>query len=51
MLTYCNGPKEGIKLLKISYVRIFFLVSLLFVAARVHNRLGRVSNFAIAYEK
>jgi len=32
MLTYCNGTKVGIKLLKISYVRILFLVSLLFAA-------------------
>jgi len=24
MLTYCNGPKVGIKLLKISHVRISF---------------------------
>jgi len=32
MLTYCNGPKVGIKILKISFVRILFLVSLLFVA-------------------
>jgi len=31
MLTHCNRPKVSIKLLKISYVRIF-LVSLLFVA-------------------
>jgi len=31
MLTHCNRPKVGIKLLKISYVRILFLVSLLFV--------------------
>jgi len=31
MLTYCNGPKVGIKLLKLSHV-ILFLVSLLFVA-------------------
>jgi len=29
---YSNGPKVGIKLLKISYVRILFVVSLLFVA-------------------
>jgi len=32
MLTHCNRPKVVIKLLKISYVRISFLVSLLFVA-------------------
>jgi len=32
MSTYCNGPKVGIKLLKISHVRILFLVSLLVVA-------------------
>jgi len=32
MLTYCNGPKVKIKLLKISHFRILFLVSLLFVA-------------------
>jgi len=32
MLTYCNGPKVGIKLLKVSHVIILFLVSLLFVA-------------------
>jgi len=32
MLTYCIGPKVGIKLLKISHVRISFLVTLLFVA-------------------
>jgi len=32
VLTYCNGPKVGIKLLKISHVRMLFLVSLLFVA-------------------
>jgi len=32
MLTDCNGPKVGIKLLKISHVRILFLVSLLLIA-------------------
>ena len=32
MLTHCNKPKVGIKPLKISYVGILFLVSLLFVA-------------------
>jgi len=32
MLTYSNGLKVGIKLLKISHVRILFLASLLFVA-------------------
>jgi len=32
LLTYCNGPKAMFKLLKISYVKILFLVSLLFVA-------------------
>jgi len=32
ILTHCNRPKVGIKLLKISYVGILFLVSLLFVA-------------------
>jgi len=26
MLTYCNGPKVGIKLFKISHVRILFLL-------------------------
>jgi len=31
-VTYCNGPKVGIKLLKISRVKTLFLVSLLFVA-------------------
>jgi len=32
MLTHCNRPKVGIKLLKVSYVRTVFLVYLLFVA-------------------
>jgi len=32
MLTNCKKPKVGIKLLKISYLRILFLVSLLFAA-------------------
>ena len=32
MLTHYNRSKVGIKLLKISYVRILFLVSLLFIA-------------------
>jgi len=32
MFTHCNRPKVGIKPLKISYVRILFLVFLLFVA-------------------
>jgi len=31
MLTHSNRPKVGIKLLKIPYVRILFLISLLFV--------------------
>jgi len=26
MLIYCNGPKVGIKLIKITHVRILFLV-------------------------
>jgi len=45
MLTYCNGPKVGIKLLKISYVRILFLVSLLFVV--VTNPYSVFLNFKL----
>jgi len=35
MLTYCIRPKVGIKLLKISHVRMLFPVSLLFVAVKI----------------
>jgi len=33
MLTYCNGPKVGIKLLKISNVRMFCYEALLLTSA------------------
>jgi len=45
MLTYYNGLKVGIKLLKISYVRILFLVSLLYVA--VINPFSVFFNFKL----